>query len=57
VRDNTVVLAFNENQFSSSTGTNFNTTITLFGMDTPTAGVPHTYTAEWLALGEEWLFP
>jgi hypothetical protein len=48
VRDNAVVLAFNCNDFTVTGGSYvLSTTITLFGVDTPTAGVPHTYTVEW----------
>jgi hypothetical protein len=47
VRDNTVVLAVNDTQLANPTGT----TITMFGMDTPPAGVPHTYTVYWSAVG------
>jgi hypothetical protein len=50
VRDNTVVLAFNDD----SVGGGLDTTITLFGVDTPTAGVPHTYTVLWWVSGGEW---
>lgn len=38
-----VVLAFNNFDFSSSSWT----TVTLFAVDTPPAGVQHTYTANW----------